>query len=317
MVAVGRHGDGPSEVICDACSHAAIIDQDRRMTIVDALAALTEGDRRRAEALAADVDTLLGRALTTYLASEADGTVYDRPAAFQAFIDGGGNVGLYEAVAGALAGLYARERPAHVLDIGCGDGRALLPALAATTTLPSHLTLVEPSQALLATAVGRLHDRFSGISLDVHNARVERILDETQTAHFAVAQSTFALHALRPDVRDGVLAALAGRVGVLAIVEFDVPALEVGDRLEFLAETYARGLAEYDADRDLVAQGFLMPVLTGQLLPGEHRSTWEQPASRWVDQVVGAGFVDVDTTPLFDYWSSPAFLLTATGRPAD
>ena len=56
---------------------------------------------------------------------------------------------------------------------------------------------------------------------------------------------------------------------------------------------------------------FLMPVLIGQLLPGEHRSTWEQPASRWVDQVAGAGFVDIDTTHLFDYWSSPAFLLTA------
>jgi hypothetical protein len=40
------------------------------------------------------------------------------------------------------------------------------------------------------------------------------------------------------------------------------------------------------------------------------RSTWEQPAAAWVDQVRACGYRDVEVTPLFDYWSSPAFLLT-------
>ena len=56
------------------------------------------------------------------------------------------------------------------------------------------------------------------------------------------------------------------------------PTWRTNESIEFLAETYERGLAEYDTDRDLVAQGFLMPVLTGQLMPGAVRSTWEQPA---------------------------------------
>jgi hypothetical protein len=197
-----------------------------------------------------------------------------------------------------------------LLDIGCGDGRALLPALASGHR-PSQITLVEPSAALLDVVVDRLAGEQPQIELDVHNESVEQFVAGVG-AH-DIAESTFAIHAVRPDVRDVVLAALAPNVGTIAIVEFDVPDLEVDERVEFLADTYERGLSEYGHDRDLVAQGFLMPVLTGQLLPGAVRSTWEQPASAWVEQLERAGFTDVATTPLFDYWSSPAFLLTASG----
>ncbi|WP_433273907.1 class I SAM-dependent methyltransferase [Actinosynnema sp. CS-041913] len=276
------------------------------MTITSALAALTAGDRVRARDLASTGDSPLARALTAYLASDADGTVYDQPAAFKAFIGGGGNIGLYEAVSAALADLYDRARPVSLLDIGCGDGRALLPAL--TGHRPSRLTLVEPSEALLEVAVRGVPE---GIGLDARNTRVEPFA--ASCGEFDLAESTFALHALPHEVRDEVLAALAPKVGVLAVVEFDVPELSPEDRLRFLAETYERGLAEYEDDRDLVAQGFLMPVLTGQLLPGAVRSTWEQPAAKWAEQVTRAGFTEVRVTHLYDYWSSPAFLLTAAG----
>ncbi|RKT55098.1 class I SAM-dependent methyltransferase [Saccharothrix australiensis] len=276
------------------------------MTITSALAALTAGEPDRARDLASAVDSPLGRALGRYLAGDADGTVYDRPAAFRAFIGGGGNVGLYEAVGSALADLHERVRPASLLDVGCGDGRALRPSLARHR--PARLTLVEPSAALLAEAVRHLP---GDIATDARNTRVEPFAGSC--GWFDAAQSTFALHTLPHGTRDEVLAALAPRVGVLAVVEFDVPDLPPAERLRFLAETYERGLAEYDDDRDLVAQGFLMPVLTGQLLPGAVRSTWEQPADRWAEQVARAGFTDVRVTPLHDYWSSPAFLLTAAG----
>jgi hypothetical protein len=52
-------------------------------------------------------------------------------------------------------------------------------------------------------------------------------------------------------------------------------------------------------------------VLTGQLTPGARRSTWEQPAGAWADQLAACGYRDVTVEPLCDYWSSPAFLLTA------
>ncbi|MFI9814290.1 class I SAM-dependent methyltransferase [Saccharothrix variisporea] len=281
------------------------------MTIIDALRALTEGERERAAELAAGSRGEVGRALATYLTSEADGSVYDRPAAFTAFIDGGGNVGLYQAVARGLAGLYDAERPGTLLDVGCGDGRALVPSLEKARHRPRRVTLVEPSAALLAGAVERLRD-VEGVTVDARNVRVEEFLREA-AQRIDLVQSTFALHALPHDERDAALAALASRVGKLALVEFDVPDLDGDERLAFLAETYERGLAEYGADRDLVAQGFLMPVLTGQLLPGAKRSTWEQPATAWAAQLRRAGFTDVRLEPLFDYWSSPAFLLTASG----
>ncbi|NUT46295.1 MAG: class I SAM-dependent methyltransferase [Saccharothrix sp.] len=278
-----------------------------------ALGALATGDVERASAAVRGGGTPLAEALASYLGTARDGSVYDQPAAFEAFIDGGGNVALYRAVTEALGRVYAAVRPAGLLDVGCGDGRTLAPALTAEHA-PSSVTLVEPSGVLLDAAVRALE----GFSVDARHTRVEPFAaalgaDEV----FDVAQSTFALHTLPHEVRDGVLADLVGHVGVLAVVEFDVPDLPHAgpEHLRFLAEAYERGLAEYADDRDLVAQGFLMPVLTGQLVPGAVRATWEQPAARWAEQVRRAGFTDVRVARLHDYWWSPAFLLTASGSP--
>ncbi|GAA3600820.1 hypothetical protein GCM10022223_15580 [Kineosporia mesophila] len=67
-------------------------------------------------------------------------------------------------------------------------------------------------------------------------------------------------------------------------------------------------------DRDLVAPGFLMPVLVGQLRPGAERVTFEQGSGRWKAQLSQAGYHDVHHSPLYDYWSAPAFLITAHGE---
>ncbi|WP_053716800.1 class I SAM-dependent methyltransferase [Saccharothrix sp. NRRL B-16348] len=281
--------------------------------IDEALRALTDGDIGGAREALRGGDTPLAAALAEHLAATRDGSVYDQPAAFEAFIDGGGNVGLYRAVTEALGRVHAEARPTSLLDIGCGDGRALAPVLASAHA-PASVTLVEPSAALLDEAVRAL----AGHEVDARHTRVEPFAAALPAdAVFGVAQSTFALHALPHEVRDRVLADLVGHVGVLAVVEFDVPDLPHGspEHRRFLAEAYERGLTEYEADRDLVAQGFLMPVLTGQLVPGATRSTWEQPAARWAEQVERAGFTDVRVTRLHDYWWSPAFLLTASGSP--
>jgi SAM-dependent methyltransferase len=272
------------------------------------LAAVHRGDLAQANALAAQGDSALTRALAVHLTARADGSVYDDPAAFEAFISGGGNLELYRAVSAALAALYDRHRPASLLDIGSGDGRAVLLALAASSHRPAGLALVEPSQALAEALRPKLGT--------VHNAPIQSYLAGLpDDARFDLVEATFALHAIPPDERDGVLTNLAGRTGVLALAEFDVPAFEHGsdEHLRFLAESYDRGLAEYDGDRDLVAAGFLMPVLTGQLAPGAARSTWEQPAQDWAAQVERAGFTEIEMRPLADYWWSPAFLLTARG----
>lgn len=273
---------------------------------IKALRALTTGDIEQARTELANGTTrpLLSEALSTYLNGERDGRVYDQPAAFTAFIRGGGNVGLYESTSRALAERYRTLGVRSLVDIGCGDGQAVLPALAACP-VPS-VTLVEPSRSLLDAALDAAPD-VTGFAGDA--ATFVAVLDE----RFDLAESTFALHALPHEDRSAVLSALRPHVSHLALAEFDVPGhpTDSDAHLEFLADTYEQGLAEYDAARDLVAQGFLMPVLTGQLAPGARRSTWEQPATAWVAQVRACGYRNVAVEPLFDYWSSPAFLLTA------
>lgn len=276
---------------------------------VAALAALTRGDHDSALAALEHVDRpLLNAALRTHLAAGGDGRVYDQPAAFTAFIRGGGNIGLYDAVSAALAGLYGRLGVTSLVDIGCGDGRALVPALRAAATAPA-VTLVEPSRALLDAALADLPTGTIAHATDAST------FTNALTTRFDLVESTFALHALPHEERSAVLTALRGHVSHLAVAEFDHPDhpddADHPDRLTFLADTYEQGLAEYDTDRDLVAQGFLMPVLTGQLTPGARRSTWEQPATAWAEQVAACGFRNVVVEPLYDYWSSPAFLLTA------
>jgi SAM-dependent methyltransferase len=274
------------------------------------LRALTSGDIQQAKVELANGTTLplLNDALGTYLNATSDGRVYDQPAAFTAFIRGGGNVGLYAAVSTALARRYQRLGVRSLVDIGCGDGRAVLPALAATP-VPA-VTLVEPSRTLLDAALAAAPGDVTAFAGDAA-AFVAGLSGSDR--RFDLAESTFALHALPHEDRSAMLSALRGHVNHLALAEFDFPDHPAGGdaHLEFLAGSYEHGLAEYGTDRDLVAQGFLMPVLTGQLAPDARRSTWEQPATAWAEQLRDCGYRNIVIEPLFDYWSSPAFLLTA------
>jgi SAM-dependent methyltransferase len=292
-------------------------------TLVRALQALVEGVPEAAR-LAVQGDTsLLGSALFQHLGGGGHGSVYDQPAAFEAFIRGGGNVPLYSAVSAALAGLYDEHRPSTLLDVGCGDGTALLPALQTAQHRPARVDVIEPSEALLQAATTELRswqDSTGDQPPAVHSwpRTVQDFLADqggSGEASWGLVESTFALHTLPHLERDAVLRAMRPRTGRLAVVEFDVPEAAAGspEHLEFLVRTYEQGLAEYGEQRELVAQGFLMPVLTGQLRPGAVRATFEQPADAWAEQVRKAGYTDVVVTVLYDYWSSPAFLLTARG----
>lgn len=300
-------------------------------TLVRALQALVDGDAQAAHLAVRDDTSLLGSALSRHLRREDHGSVYDQPAAFEAFIRGGGNVPLYSAVSAALAGLHDEHRPGTLLDVGCGDGTALLPALQTARHHPARVDVVEPSGPLLQAAVPGLHRWRDSVRDSVEDAAGDRspvvrtwpvtvqdlLADQRggTPPGWDLVESTFALHTLAHHERSAVLRALRPRTGRLALVEFDVPQAVVGspEHLEFLARTYEQGLAEYDEQRELVAQGFLMPVLTGQLRPGAVRATFEQPASAWAEQVREAGYTDVVVSLVHDYWSSPAFLLTARG----
>jgi SAM-dependent methyltransferase len=304
-----------------AIEHNAImVSGDSGKAITQALAAVRSGDSSTATRLAAqaaDQGSLLGASLAQFLESIHEEAIYASPAGFEAFIEGGGNVPLYRAVSNALADFYDRLRPTVLLDIGCGNGRAVLPALHVAQHQPEQLDLVEPSEALLATAVKRHAETTLSVPLRTWPGTVQAFLESVPAgSRWPMVQSTFAMHTIPHEERTTVLARLRAHLDVLVVVDFDVPNHPTGstNHLRFLAQTYEHGLAEYDTDQELVAQGFLMPVLVGQLRPGATRVTWEQSKEQWLEQVKVAGYTDVEVRPLCNYWSSPAFLLTARAR---
>lgn len=293
------------------------LDEGLEVGLLDALRALRDGDARQAQrALSEAGDSLLGIALGRHLDRQGAATVYDQPAAFEAFIRGGGNVRLYRHTGAALASLYREHHAMSLLDIGCGDGLALLSALEQGGADIVRLDVIEPSNALRSAALRTL-SAHPGDAWDVHawsmdlQTFVERL---PPGAHWSLAQATFALQAIAPDERVASLAKLRDRVDRLAIVEFDVPDLDPGSEayLLSLAHRYERALSEYDADRELVAQGFLMPMLLGQLDASRPAHNWEHPFEQWVGQLKQAGFAQVEVRDVDDYFWAPARLLVAS-----
>ncbi|MBT2118419.1 hypothetical protein KK141_20350 [Dyella sp. LX-66] len=284
--------------------------------LADALAAIAHHETAQAhEALQAAVadGALLAQALLDLLDEGEARAAYDQPAAFEAFIRGGDNVPLYEATSTALARLYDTLPVTSLLDIGCGDGMALIPALQRARHAPTQLDLVEPSPALLGHASEAL--RTIPLALDHLLAWPIGAQDFAASLRpeqqWDLAQSTFALQALPPAERKDTLRRLRPHVRQLAVVEFDVPVLEASSAEYFdsLAQRYERALAGYGEDAPLVAGGFLAPMLLGQLRQASRPSNWEQPIQAWLEEMREAGYATVRTEALYDYSWSPAVLM--------
>ena len=240
--------------------------------------------------------------------------VYDSPEAFGAFIRAGGNVELYRATSQALQQTYQDQRPHTLLDIGPGDGLALLPALSAAGPCAPHVDLVEPSTALLKQATGALMQQ----SFDhrAFAATIEDFTAEHPDADWDLVQSTFALQSLPPQQRRPLLRWLAQRTRALAVVEFDVahvPDPFDPDWFRECAGRLERGLREYEAERDLVGAGFIIPVILGHFAT-HTRTNHEHSVQDWVQDLQRAGFTGVEAHHLCEYWWEPAWLIQARGQ---
>lgn len=289
-------------------------DADRLAAGIAAMAQERRDDARLALRDAATDGVLLARALLACLERGDAGTVYDRPAAFEAFIRGGGNVPLYEATSAALAQLYDACGVDALLDIGCGDGMALMPALARAQRSPRHVDIVEPSEALLTSAMGQLcaENRFARDHLHAWHQTAQAFTASLRPdQRWDLAQSTFALQSLPPAERRETLRRLRPHVRRLALVEFDIPVLEPGSDAYYasLARRYQRALDDYGDNAELIAGGFLAPMLLGQLRPDARPSNWEQPIAGWIEELRESGYALEFKQPLYDYSWSPAVLM--------
>ncbi|ACY18683.1 methyltransferase domain-containing protein [Haliangium ochraceum] len=234
--------------------------------------------------------------------------VYTSPEAFAAFIRGGGNVGLYRATSAALGAIYDEYASLRLLDIGAGDGHALLPALRPSV---AQLSVLEPSAAMLQTLRAQLEER--SIAHACHQQTLQAFAaSQPADARWDVAQASYSLQSVTPEDRPAMLSWLRERCDRLLLVEFDMPlgGIEITpERVRYVLERYDRGLREYRGD--LVAQGFLMPVFFGYFDPTQRRTNWELSAAAWTSLLRAAGFGSVSQQSLFDYWWAPAVLLDA------
>lgn len=274
----------------------------------DVVAATTLADR----ASRLDPDRVVYAESARYLTRLETGTaidVYATPEAFTAFASGGGNVGLYRATHHALRDEYAAHHPYRLLDIGTGEGHGLLPAL---TSEVGHVDFVEPSVPRGEIVAAELSRR--GVSHRAYPMTAQELTRLADVGPWDLTQETFAMLALGRQDRLRLFSWLRPRTKRLMIVEFDVP--EPGTGLtaawfRYVVERYERGLREYDRDRDLVAQGFLIPVLLGVLGDASHQQHHEQPIARWLEDLTTAGFQPDPPRHLYDYWWGPAYLITA------
>lgn len=283
--------------------------------LYEAIVAFTRGDTARAleqarRAHELQPDWLLLKQLCHYLqSSQQNDSVYQSAEAFAAFVEGGGNLHLYDAVADALSTAYQEYEELRLLDVGVGHGRALLPAL---TPQVEHVTMVEPSAALLAKTETVLKTR--GVPFASYNQTLQEFAATDEGTRWPLVQATFSLQSIAVDRRVAMLGWLRERTERLLIVEFDVPVFASPldpSHVQSVARRYERGLEEYNGEvRDLVAQGFLIPVMLGYFRP-EGRTNHEHSLEVWVDQVQEAGFATVSTRPLCDYWWAEAHLIDA------
>lgn len=256
-------------------------------------------------------DSRLFSQSVTYLervASQGKAGVYVDGSAFAAFIRGGGNVGLYAAASSALRAVYHEYPALSLLDIGVGDGLALLSALTDNVT---PLDLIEPSAAMLAQTTSALDAR--GIRYQAANSTLQEFMSR-QAGPWDVIQATWSLQSIPPAERPPVLSWMRQHGQRVLIAEFDVPdfaAMYGPDRVQYVAEHFERGLAEYEQDREGVAQGFLMPVMFGYFDRTAARTNWEGTIQGWVDTLRAAGFRQVQKRRLFAYFWADAYLIDA------
>ncbi len=83
-----------------------------------------------------------------------------------------------------------------------------------------------------------------------------------------------------------------------------------------LAQRYERALSEYEgATRDLVAQGFLIPMFLGQLDAQTAATNWEHTAPVWREKLESLGWRVTRLQHLSDYFWALAFVLVTEAHP--
>jgi ubiquinone/menaquinone biosynthesis C-methylase UbiE len=277
-----------------------------------------------------------------FLSQRKDSTeLYVDPSGFEAFTRGGSNVALYEAVHEALGKLYAsRGSDLSLLDVGCGEGAALVPALKRAQEAAraegreefplKKIALLEPS-SMLAACERKLREAAEalGISVEVESisSNIEQVCSSLE--HFSFVESSFALQNVNKHDRARVLSELAKKCDVFVLIEFDCSAIDLSEAARFedrtidgFLEKYIGGVNEFNAQlsesyglsenqMSAAIEGFLVPILFHNFTG--HSKLNEQSAAQWLDEL-RTTFSDVRVQTINEYWWAPCVMFTCTNQ---
>lgn len=234
-------------------------------------------------------------------------SAYASPEGFQAFARGGGNIPLYANTSAALRAVYGEYDSIRLLDVGTGDGLALIPAL---TRNVRRLDVLEPSAALLGSLEQQLQ-----VAGQQHRAFHSTLQDFARTSDdtWDLVQATYSLQSLPFEERLPMIRWLRAHTDRLLVVEFDAPDFRdptARQRVEYVVDRYQRGLAEYPGN-ETVIQGFLMPIMWSYFDRSVARLNYEQPIAEWARLLSQAGFEHIGSRQIYPYWWASAHIIDA------
>jgi len=251
--------------------------------------------------------------LKALISSKKNGAYIDDKG-FEAFINNGSNILLYNETVSALREVYLQYRQMFSLfDVGAGDGRALLPAL---TRNIKHLGFLEPAKGMYDRLYSKL-ESINSFHFESHCDTFQNFIkkNKASNSNWDVVQATYSFQSLSLSERLDSFKWLNKHSGRVIITEFDVPKFESmfhPDRYKYIIKRYRKGLREYSVYRNIVAQGFLMPVMFGYFDKSLNRVNYEQPISDWVGDLNQSGFKKVKTKLLYNYWWASAYMIDAS-----
>ncbi len=266
------------------------------------------------QAQVADPSSLVAAELNKFLAWQKPSNrdaIYATPNGFNRFIRGGGNIELYENLSKLLREVYSQSEELKLLDIGAGDGHALLPSLTANVEM---VDIVEPSAKMLADLCAALDER--RIQYRSFNGTLQEFIENKQGQRWDIIQATYSLHSISTEERMAMLDWICRHGETFIFAEFDVPEFQFScepDSFHYFMERFEKGLSEYEEgeEREIVAQEFLMPVLLGNLHKDHNRVTFEQTMESWKSDLKAIGFQNVELSLISHYWWADSYLVKA------
>ena len=267
-------------------------------------------------ALESNPRSLVASELDKYLAqkkSSGRDAIYVTPNGFNRFIRGGGNIELYENLIQLLRRLNAQNNGLKLLDIGAGDGRALLPSLTANV---DSVDIIEPSKQMLSGLCAALDER--QINYRSFNDPLQEFVRE-ERERWDIIQATYSIHTIPIEERKTMLEWICRHGKTFVFTEFDIPEFASPckpDSFRYYFEKYETGISEYEEgeERDVVAQEFLIPVLLGNLHKDDNRVTFEQTMDYWKSDLKSVGFQNIELTLISSYWWADSYFVKATSN---